>query len=100
MQLSVILKDLVLIGGGHSHVHTIRSFGMAPMPGVRVTLISKDVETPYKGMIPGYVAGHYSLKEWDLERQDCSFTFVGSKVITSLLYSPGLDSVLPSHSDG
>ena len=42
----------------------------------------------------------HSLKEWDVERQDCSFTFVGSKVITSLHYSPGLDSVLTSHTDG
>lgn len=53
-------KRLLLIGGGHSHVEVIRRWGLAPEPGVTMTLVSPDRHTPYSGMLPGHIAGHYS----------------------------------------
>lgn len=52
-------RDLVLVGGGHAHALVLRSWGMRPLPGARLTLVNPDPVAPYTGMLPGLIAGHY-----------------------------------------
>ena len=36
------------MGGGHAHVAVLRSFGMRPLPGVRITLVTPSPHTAYR----------------------------------------------------
>jgi selenide,water dikinase len=60
-------RDLVLLGGGHTHVLLIKALAMRPIAGVRITLVSEKSLTPYSGMLPGFVAGHYSLEQTNID---------------------------------
>jgi selenide,water dikinase len=57
------VKRLLLVGGGHAHVEVLRAFAEAPVPEWETILVSSFPRQLYSGMIPGHIAGHYTLDE-------------------------------------
>lgn len=60
-------RQLVLVGGGHSHVEVIRRLAKKPVPDLAVTLVAREAATAYTGMLPGYIAGRYSHDECHID---------------------------------
>ncbi len=71
------LKQLLLVGGGHSQLQVLMSLAMKPIPGLRTVLISKGTMTGYSGMLPGYIAGHYEFEQTHIDlRRLCAWAGV------------------------
>jgi selenide,water dikinase len=91
MRLSApITRDLLLIGGGHAHAIALRRWGMAPLPGARVTLVNPDPSVLYTGMLPGYVAGHYAWDDLAIDLVKLA-RFAGARLVLDAV--TGLDLV-------
>ena len=85
-----LTRDLVLIGGGHTHALVLRMWGMNPLPGVRVTVINPGPKAPYSGMLPGHLAGHYDRDALDIDLVRLA-RFAGARVILGA--ATGIDPV-------
>ncbi len=58
-----IQKNVVLVGAGNAHLRFVKMFGMRPLPGVAVTLVSEAPTIPYSAMVPGHIAGDYTWND-------------------------------------
>ena len=84
------VKELVLVGGGHTHALVLRKWGMRPVPGARLTLINPGPVAPYSGMLPGFLAGHYSRDALEIDLVRLA-RFAGARLIIDR--AVGLDPV-------
>ena len=84
-------RRLVLIGGGHAHVVVLRELAMTPEPGLEIVLVAKELDAPYSGMLPGYVATHYDLDACHIDLVRLAH-FAGARVIHGV--ANGIDTTL------
>jgi len=54
---------LLLIGGGHAHLGVLEVLAKRVRTGIDVTLVSAGATQVYSGMLPGHLAGHYTLAD-------------------------------------
>ncbi len=57
------MKRVLLLGGGHAHVHVLQALAREPMAGAEVMLVTPFARQMYSGMVPGLVAGHYTAAQ-------------------------------------
>ncbi|MCY3885749.1 MAG: selenide, water dikinase SelD [Gammaproteobacteria bacterium] len=84
------VRDLLIVGGGHSNVEVLRRYGMKPEPGVRVTVVAREPHTPYSGMLPGYLAGKYTWDEIHIDLLKLS-TFAKARFVPDEVTRVNLD---------
>ena len=54
---------MLLVGGGQAHAFVLRALAAAPRRDVEVVLVTPSDRLVYTGMLPGWVAGHYTLAD-------------------------------------
>lgn len=74
------MRNVVLVGGGHAHALVLRRWAMKPVAGARVTVINPGPTAPYTGMLPGFVAGHYTREELDIDLVKLA-RFAGTRLV-------------------
>ena len=61
------LREVILVGGGHSHVQVLESLAGQPLADARVTVVVDKPIAIYSGMVPGFVAGQYKAEELEID---------------------------------
>lgn len=84
------MKRLLLLGGGHAHVHVLREMGRERFAAAEVTLVTPFLRQMYSGMVPGVVAGHYRAEQAAIQLSPLA-TAAGANVLETA--AVGLDAV-------
>lgn len=82
------MKRLVLLGGGHAHLAVLKDLAERPLEGWQVQLVTPYRRQIYSGMLPGWVAGLYSIDECAISLDALA---VRGRVALSVTACTGLD---------
>lgn len=63
------VKKLLLAGAGHAHIGLLRQLidTKKRLNNLQITLITEQPQTIYSGMLPGWMANHYSLLDISID---------------------------------
>lgn len=61
-------RRLVLVGGGHAHLHVLRALARRPIPDTQVVLVASG-DHFYSAMVPGFLQGQYAADELRIDLQ-------------------------------
>ena len=80
-----LIKQLVLIGGGHANVQVLKKLSMTTIKGLNTILVSENFEATYSGMTPGYIHNDFSKEDVSIDLQrlciNAGAIFIKDKVI-------------------
>ncbi len=76
------IRDLVLIGTGHAHIHIFPAFAADPPPNTHVTVIADTPIATYSGMVPGLVAGEYRREQLEIDARPLA-TMIDARLIVA-----------------
>ena len=82
---NTLIKQLVLVGGGHANIQVLKKLSMFKVEGIQTILISENFEATYSGMTPGYIHKDFSKEEINIDLQklclNAGATFIRGRVI-------------------
>ncbi len=92
IDFNILEKDLVLLGAGHSNIEVLRNFSLKPIKGIRITLITNRLESPYSGMVPGYIEGVYKWSDIIIDLVQMSFHYDFRLICSEVTKIDGLNN--------
>jgi pyridine nucleotide-disulfide oxidoreductase family protein len=82
---------IVLLGAGHAHAGVLRTQALTRALDAQITVVSVSALAPYSGMLPGWMAGHYTWRQICLDFAKLSAS-AGARFIESEAHALDLRS--------
>jgi pyridine nucleotide-disulfide oxidoreductase family protein len=57
------MQRLILAGGGHAHLSVLQALACARPAACDIVLVTPNIHQYYSGMLPGWMAGHYTAEQ-------------------------------------